>query len=282
MQLDSETRMRALSDGAEDAMMIFADLLGEVGDNPDLVLGEAPAIASVQMLVVNKSRSALAEPAVREAISHAIDRAGIGAALFEDKCSATGQPFAVDSPYSDPSVAPDPYDPELAKQLLADAGYPDGFEFESVMANVSWLVAEAEAVQAQLAEIGVTMNISPLEPAQVLDRFLSKKDADTWFTALQSQVDPGKTVAQAMLPASVYNPGGYENATIVELAGPAVATIDRDQRVAQYQQISAAFAEDNFHLAICSLPTFFAHHQNVHGLRPNLSGTFDFREVWIA
>lgn len=281
MQLDSETRLRSLTSGQSDGMLLFSDQV-DAARKAGLVVGEAEKVPQVQMLFFNKTRSHLDKPDVRKAISHAIDRQGISSALFDGKCSPTSQPFAASGPYADPQGKPDAYDPNLAKQLLAKAGVPNGFEFEAVMANISWLVAEAEAVQAQLAKVGIRFKVTPLEPAQVISRFVTEKSADAWFTALQSQVDPAKTVNQVMLPASVYNPGGYQNSTITSLAPQGVATADATARGQVYRQISAAFATDTFNLAICTLPTFSGSAAKVHDLRPNLTTTFDLREVWIG
>jgi peptide/nickel transport system substrate-binding protein len=281
MQLDSETRLRSLTSGQSDAMLLFADQLAEAQD-AGVVVGEAPEVPQVLMLFLNKAEPPLADPDVRRAISHAIDREGIAEALFDGRCVPTSQPFAAGGPAADPAVDVDDHDVARASELLAGAGFADGFEFDSVMANVGWLVAVAEAVQAQLAEVGIDMQIEPLEPAQVLGRFLTEQSADTWFSALQSQVDPAKSVNLAMLGTSVYNPGGYVDAAIEQLAPEAVATSDAEERAGVYREISGEFAEDAFHIPICSLPTFFAHAPNVHGLRPSLTNTFDFREVWVA
>lgn len=281
MPLDSDTRLRALTSGQADAEMLFSDQLDQAR-KAGVTVGSAPSVPGVQMLFFNKTRSAFANQDVRNAVSHAVDRQGISDALFGGVCKPTSQPFSSDGPYADPATKVDSYDPALAKQLLAKAGMPNGFEFDAVMANVSWLVAEAEAVQAQLAKVGIKMKVEPLEPAQVLGRYLTDKSADSWFSVLQSQVDPAKTVNQAMLPTSVYNPGGYANATIARVAPTAVSTADVGARNAAYQQISTAFAGDTFNLAICSLPTFFGSSAKVQGLRPNLTNTFDLREVWIA
>ena len=51
------------------------------------------------------------------------------------------------------------YDPELSKQLLAEAGYADGFEFTVIEEEVPLAVRVLETMQAYLAEIGITMNI---------------------------------------------------------------------------------------------------------------------------
>ena len=281
MQLDFETRLRSVASGQEDGMFLTVDQV-EAAKKADLTVGEAPNVPAVQMLFFNKTRSALNNADARRAISHAIDRQGLSEAIFSGKCKPTSQPFSSDGPYADPSTKVDAYDPALARELLAKAGVPDGFEFEAVMANVAFLVSEAEAVQAQLAEVGIKFKVTPLEPAQVISRFVTEKSADAWFSALQSQVDPAKTVNQAMLATSIYNPGGYQNDAITSAAPAGVATSEAATRAQSYKTISGAFADDTFHLALCTLPTFSASATKVRGLRPNLSGTFDFREVSIV
>ena len=65
----------------------------------------------------------------------------------------------------DPNVKPYPYDPEKAKKLLAEAGYPNGFEvrFLSTGADVPAQKQAAEAIQADLAKIGVKLKINHIE-----------------------------------------------------------------------------------------------------------------------
>lgn len=280
MPLDGETRLRSLTSGQVDGMVLTVDQLATAGQ-AKVEVEESDQVHQVMTLFLNKTRSEFAKPEVRRAISYAIDRKGIGAALYDGRCKPTGQPFPPSSPYFDPSVKPDAFDPAMAKSMLTKAGVADGFGFDSVMANVTFLVAQAEAMQAQLGEVGLKMKVEPLEPAQVLARFLTEKSADSWLSALQTQVDPARSVLLGYLPTSVYNPGGYENATISKLAADGLSA-DESARASVYRQISKEVARDLPHIPICSLPLFWGHAAKVRGLSPNLTATFDFREVWIA
>ena len=98
---------------------------------------------------------------VRKAVSLAIDRKGICERIFFGNRSPWGEPLA---PYNlgyDPTVKPDPYNPEKAKALLAEAGYPKGFETSVNGARGSkyfW-----EPIAANLADVGITAKIKIYE-----------------------------------------------------------------------------------------------------------------------
>ncbi|MFC1933661.1 ABC transporter substrate-binding protein, partial [Chloroflexota bacterium] len=101
---------------------------------------------------------------VREAMNIAIDREAINKALH----LGTGIPITIAqvNPGWD-KLEPIPYDPERAKQLLAEAGYPDGFSFNLMNSpfhpGVPMLPKSAEAVAGYWEEIGLTVNIIPMD-----------------------------------------------------------------------------------------------------------------------
>jgi peptide/nickel transport system substrate-binding protein/oligopeptide transport system substrate-binding protein len=81
------------------------------------------------------------------------------------------------SPGWDPDL-PTYNDKEMARELLAEAGYPDGFEIEFSIAQVQGMLQfkeVAEAVQAQLAEVGITANILELETATMFDNYAASE-----------------------------------------------------------------------------------------------------------
>jgi peptide/nickel transport system substrate-binding protein len=87
-----------------------------------------------------------------------------------------------------------------------------------VVINVPFYSAQAEAVQAQLAELGVKMEVQVVEPAQLIAKFAIEKSVDAYFSTTGGFIDPAKAVAQLYLPNSTLNPGGYTNPKIAELA----------------------------------------------------------------
>ncbi|WP_169732932.1 ABC transporter substrate-binding protein [Haloechinothrix halophila] len=96
---------------------------------------------------------------VRKALSYAIDRQSIVDNLHPGDKPTANMVSSESSAY-DPSLDEEfAYDPDRAKQLLAEAGYPDGFSFDKVTPGKP--TADEVAVQRQWEQIGVTMNLNP-------------------------------------------------------------------------------------------------------------------------
>jgi peptide/nickel transport system substrate-binding protein len=102
---------------------------------------------------------------VRQAISHAIDQAGIDDSIYYGYTIPTNQFAGPSSVYYSNEVVGYDYNPALAKELLAAAGYPNGFETTLEVKNEPTLVAIATAIQAQLAEVDVDVEIIVVDAA---------------------------------------------------------------------------------------------------------------------
>lgn len=109
---------------------------------------------------------------VREAISVAIDRQG----LIDMVLGGAGKEIAVPVPPGFPGAeghAVPKYDPERAKQLLAEAGHPDGFEIDSIYPDLNTYGVDfnlmMQKVQQDLSKVGITVSLSPLPLANWRD-----------------------------------------------------------------------------------------------------------------
>lgn len=94
---------------------------------------------------------------VRRALSLAVNRAGIQRQLMESFSLPTGQAQPEGAVGYDPAIRPDPYDPEQARRLLAEAGYTDGFNIVLHGPNDRYVNDEAiaQAIAQMWARIGV-------------------------------------------------------------------------------------------------------------------------------
>lgn len=101
---------------------------------------------------------------VRQAICYAIDTDALVSAVWGDYGNVRNQ-FGVGSHYYSESVAGYEYNPEKAKELLAQAGYPDGFEISLKTEDSSALKNAATIIQSYLADVGITVNLSILSGA---------------------------------------------------------------------------------------------------------------------
>ena len=101
---------------------------------------------------------------VRQAINYAIDANLIISRLVKDKAYRAVSWLPSSSPVFDKTMKPYAFDPEKAKKLLAEAGYPNGFEFEwTTSPNESWGLPIVEAVLPMLNRVGIKAKAKLIE-----------------------------------------------------------------------------------------------------------------------
>jgi peptide/nickel transport system substrate-binding protein len=119
-----------------------------------------PGMMNVLLPNTNKPRrpdSPLLKKKVLEAIEYALDRPAIAKALGFGQYEPLTQIVPSFSPAYNPGLNLRPYDPEKAKQLLAEAGYPNGFELK--LTTMAGLKDGATAVQSYLDRVGIKVTI---------------------------------------------------------------------------------------------------------------------------
>jgi peptide/nickel transport system substrate-binding protein len=105
----------------------------------------------------NDPKSPFANKKVREALEYALDRPTLAKSLGSGKFEALDQMSSSISPAYIPGYVPRPYNPVKAKQLLAEAGYPDGFETKLLALDM--LRDSAIAIQSYLGAVGIRVNL---------------------------------------------------------------------------------------------------------------------------
>ncbi len=127
---------------------------------------------------------------VREAASLAIDRKAICEKILFNVAEPYGEQISGISLGFDKSVKPDPYDPERARALLKQAGYPKGFD---TILNVTTTDLTAQAIAANLGEVGIRAKLNVLETGTWVKSYRVKKfkgliPGVSWYGAEKSGV----------------------------------------------------------------------------------------------
>lgn len=135
--------------------------------NSDVKLLTQPS-SSIEYLGMNVTKEHFKDERVRQAINYAIDKQSLVDTIVEGRGVVANSYINNTIPGWTDEVEAYPYDPEKAKALLAEAGYPDGFACE-LWVNGDVRTRAAQMVQAQLAEVGITVEISTLEWGAFLD-----------------------------------------------------------------------------------------------------------------
>ncbi|RWZ59698.1 peptide ABC transporter substrate-binding protein [Labedella populi] len=200
---------------------------------------------------------AMGDVRVRQAINYALDREGLLEALQLGNGTVTTQVFKATSEAYDPELdSYYEYDPEKAKDLLAEAGYPDGFEL-SMPSTVVLGAAQFPLIEQQLADVGidVTFTDTPVEN-YIADMSAAKYPA----APMQLEANADWQLIQFMIsPTAPFNPFHYEDETTAALiseiqTGDVATQVEKAKELnryiveqgwfAPYYRVSAGFAHD--------------------------------------
>jgi len=184
---------------------------------------------------------------VRKAFAYAIDRAAISkAAFFGHGTPIEGPPTTSDSPFYNKDLAKTyKYDPARAKALLAEAGYPNGFDFEFlVFQGLGIYTSTAQIVQANLKDVGINAKIQLVEFADLLDR-KNKANYDVMIYGVSMKLTDPDVYAYYLGADSSYwaKPIGYRDEVLEKLLTAGRSTVDLNNRKAIYHKVEQRVME---------------------------------------
>ena len=143
------------------------------------------------ILATNNAQPPFDNFKVREALAHAIDRKAIIDGAMFGYGTPIGTHFAPHNPAYVDLTGNSEYDPEKAKALLAEAGFPDGFTTTLKLPPPTYARRGGEIIAAQLREVGIQTEISNLEWAQWLEQVFRGKDFGLTIVSHTEPMDVG-------------------------------------------------------------------------------------------
>ena len=173
---DETTRAAALKRGEVDvAYYLNGPVAEEVRRTPGLrlIAARTSGVFFLDFVEQWDPKSPWSDRRVRLAASLAIDRKGINEAEALGFAGLTGNIVPQHFEFALP-IAPHPYDPKRAKQLLIEAGYPNGFDGGDITPNPPYF-SLAEAVATNLSAVGIRVRMRSLERATFLSSWRDKK-----------------------------------------------------------------------------------------------------------
>lgn len=232
---------------------------------------------------LNTSKAPYDNVKVRQAIYLALDRqeilnvanSGFGTALNAgylppDRFGALTTPV-----YSKPDI-------DKAKALLAEAGFPNGFDAKlMVIATSAFQVRSAEVEQQQLAKIGIRVTIESVE-STIADTKTKSSDFDMYQSGFGLTYDPDERFTASFLKGGGLNYGNWTDPEYENLIVQARSELDKDKRAALYQQAEKILA-DRGPVAMTFLNADFdVVQKNVMGYRGDPTPTYRFyRGIWL-
>ena len=290
---DDTAREAALESGEID---IAYGLDAESGDNlkanPDMVVEGTPDCSIINMRF-GCNDEIMSNPTVRNAIRYALDTNAIAKALYGDYFyEVTGFSSYVIWGFLDEGHIGQ--DQAKAKELLAEAGYPDGFETKIYASTSGYKYIEAcEAIAAQLAEVGIKCEVVPVENS-VYQTMISGTKIEDFNYPLFIKETGGRTREFGSVVHTWYetctdgtnalnNNGFYSNAEVDRLSAEGNATMDDEARLKIFQEIQhICYMEDLPQVNIAGLVNIWAHTTKLQGAWMNAGGCLELDQATLA
>lgn len=224
----------------------------------------------VQAIYLNNQAKPFDNQLVRQALCYAIDRQGIMDMVADGHGTAVGSSiYPAFTKYFLPELVDKyPHDVAKAKELLAQAGYPDGFDMTiSVPNNYQPHMDTAEVVAEQLREAGINVTIQPVEWSTWLDTIYNGRQ----FQATLVGVDAANMTARAMLERFTSDYGknfiNYNNPAYDALFQQAINAQDEATQTDLYKQMETMLADTAANVYIQDLCDLVAMRQDLGGLK---------------
>jgi peptide/nickel transport system substrate-binding protein len=238
--------------------------IGLIGNDGYTISGEQNL---VQILGLNLKRKPFDDVRVRKAMSYAIDKDLLIQAVAEGYGTKLGSNMSpVMGKYFKEGLA-DKYSPDLkkAKDLLTQAGYPNGFETTiTVPSNYKFHVDTAQVIVEMLKQIGIKAEIEQVEWGVWLDRVYAGRDYDSTIIGFTGKLSPYDILKRYMSDYS-RNFFNYNNPEYDKTIENAVKETNIEKQAELYKEAQVILSED--------LPAIFLMDPNfIVALQNNLAG----------
>jgi peptide/nickel transport system substrate-binding protein len=295
---DTNTLMAQLEVGDINMMGIspqYIETAKKLEEKGKIVVSSGPANA-FEYIGYNLRNELFQDKTVRQALTHAIDKASIVEALLDGAGTVADGPGSPANWAFNPDVPKFEYDPEVAKKMLKDAGWElnsagilekDGKKFEFVLKTTSANEVRqqvAEVVQQQLKEIGIKVSIEVLEWSAYVEQTSPPHwnfDAIVAGWSIGSDPDPTWFWHTSEIENGL-NYNGYSNKKVDELLSENTKISDLEERKRIIAEADAIVAEDQPNTFLYYVEGSLAIAPNLHGPSYNASNTYYKIHEWYV
>jgi ABC-type transport system substrate-binding protein len=251
---------------------------------------EVEATVNTTYIAINTGMPPFDNVKVRQALNHAIDKQRI-VQLLNGRATVANQILPPLMPGYDASYTGYDYNPDKAKSLLAEAGFPNGFETSIECISVDPQPKLCESFQQDLDKVGIKLTINTLAAPNVIDDAGNGKTPLVWSGGLawtQDYPDPDDFYSP-ILGCDSNVPGGwnwsrYCNETVHDKSKELLSMTDREARMAAYKDLFKALMDDAVWVPVINGQYTVAHSEKLHG-QPTLTHPehlFSYETMWLS
>ncbi|RJE79691.1 glutathione ABC transporter substrate-binding protein [Paracoccus sp. JM45] len=241
---ESGARMAMLQTGEAQFVPNFPpELIKVIENNPDLTVETSPSIVEYYV-ALNNNKEPFGNKKVRQALNYAVDKDAFCKIVFSGLCKPAdsiipeGLSFHVNAGDYD-------YDLDKAKQLMAEAGYEDGFSTEIWANSNTESLRAMQFLQQQLSQINVDLNIVPLEAGVAAQRIWSietPEDAEVqmYYGGWSSSTGDADWGIRPLLlgentPPNMFNVAYFTDDKVDAAINGAISTANPEERATHYE-----------------------------------------------
>jgi peptide/nickel transport system substrate-binding protein len=239
---ENGARMAALQTGEVDiATNIPPFMVPSLSKSQDIkvISGPSGRVIFIGMNLLKADKAGpLMKKEVRQALNYAVDKKSLIKNILMGSGEELATPLVPGMFGFDPAIQPYPYDPEKAKKLLAEAGFPNGFETEFDTGSGRYLMDKqvAEAVVGMLAKVGVKVKLNVLEWGKYTDVRRAHTVAPLYLLGwAQTIYDADGTLGPLFCIDCTHS--NYHNSALVKMMDEARYEMNAEKRKALYRQI---------------------------------------------
>ncbi|MFS2035921.1 glutathione ABC transporter substrate-binding protein GsiB [Polaromonas sp. CT11-55] len=287
--VDNNTRAAMMqTNEAHFAFPMPPETVDSLSKKPSLEVTSAPSIIH-RYLSMNTLQKPFDNPKVREAINYAINKEALvkvafsGYAIPAEGVVPHGVEYAA-------KLGPWPYNPAKARELLKEAGYPNGFE-STLWSAYNYTTAQKviQFVQQQLAQVGIKVQVQALEAGQRVERVESAQDPATapvrmYYVGWSSSTGEADwalrpLLASESLPPKMFNTAYYKNPEVDADIAKALVTTSGAEKAKLYTDAQQRIWKDAPWAFLVTERLLSVRARNLAGFYVIPDGSFNFDEV---
>ena len=287
--VDNNSRSAIMQTGeANFTYPVPAEQVELLKSKPNLEITVSPSIVH-RFVALNTQQKPFDNPKVREALNYAINKDALIKVVYGGYAIPAEGVIPKDVQFST-KLGPWPYNPVKARELLKEAGYPNGFESTLWSAFTDTTSQKAiQFIQQQLRVISVNVQVQALEAGQRVEKVESWQDPATapvrmlyiGWSASTGEADWAlrPLLASESFPPKSYNTGYYKNTAVDAGIAKALVTVDPMAKAQIYTEVQQQIWKDAPWINLATLQLVSARTKNFSGFYVMPDQSFNFDEI---
>lgn len=245
---------------------LFSGYENMIGEDSKLIKGEQNL---VQLLAINNNVKPLNNLKVRQAIQYAVDKQEIieGSSLGEASIVGSASSPIMKAIYNKDTEKLYPHNIKMAKKLLTEAGYPNGFELIlKAPSNYQIHVDSAQIIKEQLAKIGITVNIQEIEWGTWLSEVYKKRNYELTVIGFEGKPSP-YTIFSRYMSNDKRNMVNFSNDKYDEILNEISKENNNDRKIKLFKEAQETLTENVASVFLQAPNYIVAINKNIDGFK---------------